>query len=160
MSTTTLTKTKRKRLETQPQGLLSHAHPLGIKPYGNRYIDSVEPGFNPAYRLQSLGGLAFLPDEIILAILATFDTETLVRLGSGSKVLYAFTLQDDLWKNLAIDTLGGQFHWQGTWRKTLLSQLHPSYRGQPFIRMSNFYSDTLYQSFICSSLTLENYVGP
>lgn len=159
MSTTTLTKTKRKRTEPQQQGLLSHAHPLGIKPYGNRYIDSIEPGFNPAYRLQSLGDFAFMPDEIILAILATFDVETILRLGSASQVLYAFTLQDEMWKNLTIDMLGGQFKWQGTWRKTLLSHLHPSYQGQPAIRIRNFYSDTLYQSFICSSLNLDDYGG-
>lgn len=70
-------------------------HPLGVKPAGNAYTASE----NIKARC---GSFATLPDELLSHILESFDADTLVRLGSTCRALYAFTRLDDLWRALFV----------------------------------------------------------
>lgn len=71
------------------------SHPLGIKPAGNAYTASE----NIKSRC---GSFARLPDELLSHILESFEADTLVRLGSTCRALYAFTRLDELWRALFV----------------------------------------------------------
>jgi hypothetical protein len=71
------------------------SHPLGIKPAGNAYTASE----NIKSRC---GSFARLPDELLSHILESFDADTLIRLGSTCRALYAFTRLDELWRALFV----------------------------------------------------------
>jgi hypothetical protein len=71
------------------------SHPLGIKPAGNAYTASE----NIKSRC---GSFARLPDELLSHILDSFDADTLIRLGSTCRALYAFTRLDELWRALFV----------------------------------------------------------
>jgi hypothetical protein len=71
------------------------SHPLGIKPAGNAYTASE----NIKSRC---GSFARLPDELLSHILESFDADTLIRLGTTCRALYAFTRLDELWRALFV----------------------------------------------------------
>jgi hypothetical protein len=71
------------------------SHPLGIKPAGNAYTASE----NIKSRC---GSFARLPDELLSHILESFEADTLVRLGSTCRALYAYTRLDELWRALFV----------------------------------------------------------
>jgi hypothetical protein len=71
------------------------SHPLGIKPAGNAYTASE----NIKSRC---GSFAMLPDELLSHIFESFDADTLIRLGSTCRALYAFTRLDELWRALFV----------------------------------------------------------
>jgi hypothetical protein len=71
------------------------SHPLGIKPAGNAYTASE----NIKSRC---GTFARLPDELLSHILESFEADTLIRLGSTCRALYAFTRLDELWRALFV----------------------------------------------------------
>lgn len=70
-------------------------HPLAIKPAGNAYTAT-----------QNLkahcGSFARLPDELLNHVFESFDAETLRRLGTTCRALYAFTRLDELWRALFV----------------------------------------------------------
>lgn len=70
-------------------------HPLDIKPAGNAF-------FATENLKAACGSFARLPDELISHMLEDFDADTLIRLGSTCKALYAFTRLDELWRALFI----------------------------------------------------------
>lgn len=72
------------------------SHPLGVKPSGNGLLAT--QNLRPA-----MGAFAFLPDEMIVLLLETFDASCLKSLGATCKALYAFTRIEDLWKALFIE---------------------------------------------------------
>jgi hypothetical protein len=71
------------------------SHPLGIKPAGNAYTapENIKTG---------CGSFARLPDELLSHILESFEADTLIRLGSTCRALYAFTRLDELWRALFV----------------------------------------------------------
>lgn len=71
------------------------AHPLGIKPAGNAYTATENIKANA-------GSFARLPDELLNHIFESFDAETLTRLGTTCRALYAFTRLDELWRALFV----------------------------------------------------------
>lgn len=71
------------------------SHPLGIKPAGNAYTASRNIKAN-------CGSFAQLPDELLSHILESFDADSLIRLGSTCRALYAFTRLDELWRALFV----------------------------------------------------------
>jgi len=71
------------------------SHPLGIKPAGNAYTASE----NIKSRC---GSFARLPDELLSHIFESFDADTLIRLGTTCRALYAFTRLDELWRALFV----------------------------------------------------------
>lgn len=70
-------------------------HPLHVKPAGNAYTASD----NLKTRC---GSFAQLPDEVLSILLESFDADTLVRLGSTCRALYAFTRLEELWRALFV----------------------------------------------------------
>jgi hypothetical protein len=71
------------------------SHPLGIKPAGNALTASE----NIKSRC---GSFARLPDELLSHILESFEADTLIRLGTTCRALYAFTRLDELWRALFV----------------------------------------------------------
>lgn len=70
-------------------------HPLAVKPAGNAYTATENLKAN-------CGSFARLPDELLNHIFESFDAETLRRLGSTCRALYAFTRLDELWRALFV----------------------------------------------------------
>lgn len=70
-------------------------HPLGIRPAGNAYTATENIKAN-------CGSFARLPDELLNHIFESFDAQTLRRLGSTCRALYAFTRLDELWRALFV----------------------------------------------------------
>ncbi|KAF2869308.1 hypothetical protein BDV95DRAFT_577031 [Massariosphaeria phaeospora] len=120
-------------------------HPLHIRPAGNAWTASEN--------IKSHGGsFATLPDELLNHVFESFDADTLVRLGSTCRALYAFTRLDELWRALFVDSPPADFVWRGTWRST--------YLGIPKERVTaiscrNLFSDVLYRPFQCAETPLE-----
>src|SRR6266542_1090906 len=148
--------------------VLMMQHPLGIKPWGNYYFDSTDKSnnFEGDCRCSSLGNLVILTDDLILEILGVLDAKDLLSLGLTSRVLYCFSTFDDLWKRLIIQKYNGDWCWQGNWRVTFLKRSCSTYNldlilndNKPAIHLTNFYSDTLFQPFLCSSTRMESYLG-
>ncbi|CAI2188621.1 6410_t:CDS:2 [Funneliformis geosporum] len=142
--------------------ILMMRHPLGIKPWGNYYFDSKDQ-FKGDRRGSSLGNIAILTDDLILEILGVLDAKDLLSLGLTSRVFYCFSTFDDLWKQLTIQNYKGDWCWQGSWRKTFLKRSCSEYNLdiflKPAIHLTDFYSDTLFQPFLCSSTGMNSYLG-
>lgn len=125
-------------------------HPLGIKPAGNLYmaIENARP---------ACGNFQQLPDEILMTLLESFESEVLIRLSSTCRFLHAFCRSDDLWKALFIQSNHPvPFKWRGSWRATLL-KLAPS--KAPQVMCQNVYSDVLYRPFLCTHTPLTSFVS-
>jgi hypothetical protein len=71
------------------------SHPLGIKPAGNAYTASENIK-------SKCGSFARLPDDLLSHIFESFEADTLIRLGSTCRALYAFTRLDELWRALFV----------------------------------------------------------
>jgi hypothetical protein len=71
------------------------SHPLGVKPAGNAYTASENIKAH-------CGSFARLPDELLSHIFESFDADTLIRLGSTCRALYAYTRLDELWRALFV----------------------------------------------------------
>ncbi|CAG8546309.1 6878_t:CDS:2 [Funneliformis caledonium] len=151
--------------QKKKSNVLMMRHPLGIKPWGNYYVDSKDQSrnFEGDRRGSSLGNLAILTDDLILDILGALDAKDLLSLGLASRVLYCFSTFDDLWKQLTIQKYKGDWCWQGSWRVTFLKRSCSEYNLdiflKPAIHLTDFYSDTLFQPFLCSSTGMDSYLG-
>jgi hypothetical protein len=75
--------------------LVFKAHPLGVKPSGN----ALAAPKNSAANMGVFGGL---PDETVLVLLEWLDSTSLLSLGASCRSLYAYTMFDQLWKDLFI----------------------------------------------------------
>ena len=74
-------------------------HPLMIKPAGNAYAATAIKE-----NIKSAAGIfSAVPDELLVQIIECLDGESLQRLGSTCKALYAFTRLDELWKQFCIE---------------------------------------------------------
>ena len=67
-------------------------HPLGLKPLGNQYLAE-----GPNAR-RNIGTWAALPEEMLALVLEGFDQNSLLKLGSTCKYMYAFCHSEELWK--------------------------------------------------------------
>lgn len=70
-------------------------HPLGIRPSGNALTSAVN-------LRASTGIFNILSDETLTSLLEWLDTSSLLALGSTCRALYAFTSNEELWRNLFI----------------------------------------------------------
>ncbi|CAI6284103.1 unnamed protein product [Periconia digitata] len=124
-------------------------HPLHIKPAGNAYTASEN--------LKTYcGSFCQLPDEVLSVVLESFDADTLVRLGSTCRALYAFTRLEELWRALFVSSPPKDFEWRGTWRATYLG-IPPEH--VTAISCQNLFSDVLYRPFQCANIPLEPYTS-
>lgn len=83
-------------LENDKDSALVRRHPLGVRPSGNAFTAGVN-------LKSSFGLFARLPDELLASFLEYLDAETLLRLGSACRGLYAFTRNEDLWRALFVE---------------------------------------------------------
>ncbi|KAJ0981728.1 hypothetical protein J5N97_009983 [Dioscorea zingiberensis] len=116
-----------------------------IQPLGNLLLSrSTSNARDPG-----LGSLRFLPDDLLLDILALLPAGDLSRLAAVSKSLYVFSTHDPLWRNLVLRDLKGDFLFNGSWRSTYSGLLpHSS------VSIRDFYSDYLFQSWLCANLDM------
>ncbi|KAF2682675.1 Clavaminate synthase-like protein [Lentithecium fluviatile CBS 122367] len=124
------------------------SHPLDIKPAGNAYTASEN------IKAHS-GSFARLPDELLNHVFESFDADSLVRLGSTCRFLYAFTRLDELWRALFVSSPPDNFQWRSTWRSTYLGTAEER---ATFFSCKHLFSDVLYRPFQCANLTLEPFV--
>ncbi|KAG4204607.1 hypothetical protein ERO13_A04G056100v2 [Gossypium hirsutum] len=117
----------------------SHSH--WVQPLGNLY-------FNPGAlnsRNIGLGNLQILSDELVLEILGLLEGTQLGVLATVSKSFYVFTSHEPLWRNLVLDNLKGRFFIIGHGKSARSSGL----------RVRDFYSDYLFQSWLCANLEMK-----
>ncbi|PVI08036.1 Clavaminate synthase-like protein [Periconia macrospinosa] len=124
-------------------------HPLHIKPAGNAYTASEN------VKTRS-GSFSQLPDEVLSLLLESFDAETLIRLGSTCRALYAFTRLEELWRALFVSSPPDDFEWRGTWRATYLG-IPPEHVTS--LSCQNLFSDVLYRPFQCANIPLEPFIS-
>jgi hypothetical protein len=103
-----------------------------------------------------LGTLMLFTDETILEILGLLDAKDLGRLAAASRALYIFSNQDSLWRALVLLQLNGIFSFNGCWKSTYISAHWPMHvLPQVPLKVSNFYSDYLFRSWLCASLEMK-----
>ncbi|SCU78802.1 LAMI_0A06040g1_1 [Lachancea mirantina] len=141
-------------------------HPLGVKPAGNALFDN-DIGVLRKSRERSLGKLANLEESTLMRIIELLDTPSdLKTFGHVSKFLYAYTYDEELWRNIYVKEFQrieesqissrrpapyGCDKWRGSWRKTLLklnSEAHITVKNQ-------LYSDVLFRPYQCSQVNYE-----
>lgn len=125
-------------------------HPLGVRPSGNALTANED--------LRSHTGLfGRIPDELLLSLLERLDEDTLLRLGSTCRALYAYSTCDQLWRDLWISrSVEIQMNWRGSWRASFLKL--PS-RKLSDVDCRNIFSDALHRPFLCSQIPLASYVS-
>lgn len=128
----------------------------GVQPLGNLY-------FNPGSvnsRNTGLGNLQTLTDELVIDVLGFLDATQLGVLATVSKSFYVFANHEPLWRNLALDNLKGEFMFNGSWKSTFVSACYPSFdvgkvNVDGCLRVRDFYSDYLFQSWLCANLEMK-----
>lgn len=125
--------------QTLPEDHTSAAlpsHPLAIRPAGNAYTSKIN--------LRSAAGFfRRLKDELINEILEYLDAQSLQRIGSTCKALYAFSRSEELWKALFLKYSSPYFPY-----------LSSSIKECTYIRASTV-KNTIQPIFLFSSLILE-----
>lgn len=131
----------------------SHTH--GVQPLGNLY-------FNPGSinsRDTGLGNLHTLTDELVLDILGFLDGNSLGVLACVSKSFYVFTNHEPLWRNLVLENFVDGFQYNGSWKSTfVVSNGYPLFdigSGVRSFKVRDFYSDYLFQSWLCANLEMK-----
>ena len=131
----------------------SHTH--GVQPLGNLYIN---PGSINS-RNTGLGNLQTLTDELVLDILGLLGGTHLGVLATVSKSFYVFTNHEPLWRNLVLENLNAGFLYNGSWESTYVAACYPSFDvssvGVSGLRVRDFYSDYLFQSWLCANLEMK-----
>lgn len=131
----------------------SHTH--GVQPLGNLYLN---PG-SVNSRNTGLGNLQTLTDELVLDILGLLGATHLGVLATVSKSFYVFTNHEPLWRNLVLESLNSGFLFNGSWKSTCIAAYYPSFDvssiGVSGLRVRDFYSDYLFQSWLCANLEMK-----
>lgn len=132
---------------------LSQSH--GVQPLGNLYLS---PGAVNS-RNTGLGNLQTLTDELVLEILGHLTGSHLGVLSAVSKSFYVFCSHEPLWRNLVLETIGGGFLFNGSWKSTYVSTIYPAIKGASIncrgLRVRDFFSDYLFQSWLCANLVMK-----
>ncbi|KAI9297899.1 Clavaminate synthase-like protein, partial [Neoconidiobolus thromboides FSU 785] len=132
-------------------------HPLGIKPYGNLLFDKEHPNFIPNLRSRGLGSLSKLSDELLLEVLSYLDGISISSLANLSPMFYILSYLEDNWKERVVKEFNGDFMFKGSWRQTYLER---KYNSKLFpVKVKWIYSDNLYQSWLCTSNSMYQYLG-
>lgn len=125
----------------------------GVQPLGNLYFSTSSYNARDA----GLGNLQLLSDELILEILGLLQGAHLGVLSAVSKSFYVFCNHEPLWRNLVLETYKGEFLFSGSWKSTYVSTYMPSFKISNFqLEIRNFYSDYLFQSWLCANLEMKS----
>lgn len=132
---------------------LSHTH--GVQPLGNLYLN---PG-SVNSRNTGLGNLQTLTDELVLEILAFLAGAHLGVLATVSKSFNIFANHEPLWRNLVLENLNDRLLYNGYWKSTYIAAHYPSFDVSNIsvsgLRVRDFYSDYLFQSWLCANLEMK-----
>ncbi|CAM8942940.1 unnamed protein product [Rhodiola kirilowii] len=111
-------------------------------------------------RLDALGSLRVLPDEIVCVILDRLTIRDVGRLACVSSVMYIFCNEEPLWMNLCLKIARGQLQYKGSWKKTALHQENLLDRyvpcGRP-LHFDGFNSIFLFRRLYRCCTTLSNF---
>ncbi|KAL8505190.1 hypothetical protein ACS0TY_016417 [Phlomoides rotata] len=128
----------------------SHSH--GVQPLGNLYFSSSPINS----RNTGLGNLQTLTDELVLDILGLLGGTHLGVLSTVSKSFYVFCSHEPLWRNLVLETSEDGFLFNGSWKNTFVRAHTCSFNiVSSGIKVRNFYSDYLFQSWLCANLEMK-----
>ncbi|KAF8396326.1 hypothetical protein HHK36_017941 [Tetracentron sinense] len=131
----------------------SHSH--GVQPLGNLLLNP----FSSNSRNTGLGNLRILTDELVLDVLGFLGGTHLGALSTVSKSFYVFCNHEPLWRNLVLENLKGSFSYNGSWKSTFVSAYRPSFAvsnlSSSGLKVRDFYSDYLFQSWLCASLEMK-----
>lgn len=159
-------------------------HPYGVKPLGNMMVDALmqQQQHRPRKRQRtaatfgntrevSLGGLRRLSDESLLELLGWLPPHDLARCAAVSRALYVFALAPELWKEAVLAGVGNNFEFHNTWRDTFVwhalggskqsttsaaaTATATAFRPHTPLRIPRFYSDALYQPWLCASMAID-----
>lgn len=152
---TALTEEEEQEEEDEGNGFkLKTSAKHGVQPLGNLYF--VNKGAVNV-RNTGLGNLHVLTDELVLEILALLDAAHLGVLSTVTKSFYVFANHEPLWRNLVLEELKGDFLFAGSWKATYVSASHPKFQssGESVLKIRDFYSDYLFQSWLCANLEMK-----
>eukprot|EP00808_Paulinella_micropora_P020632 g16778.t1 len=102
-------------------GPAAEPHPYGVQPEGNMYLDPDNAGH--AVRTRGLGHMSVLKDDTILSLLKMLEPRDLCRLCAASRALYAFSHEEEVWRDVVLGLWEGDWWYWGTWRETALRKL-------------------------------------
>ncbi|KAH3687777.1 hypothetical protein WICPIJ_001240 [Wickerhamomyces pijperi] len=136
-------------------------HPLNVKPSGNSLIFT--DNTLKQQKASLLGELRNFDDNLILDLLSFIeDPQDLLQLSHASRIFYAFTYDEDIWRKLYMkkslkDTSNptgfplGINKWRGSWRRTMLN-LPESKEAKIQLPENLLCSDALFRPFQCSKI--------
>ncbi|KAL2933640.1 hypothetical protein RDABS01_016759 [Bienertia sinuspersici] len=128
----------------------------GVQPLGNFFLSSTSQNSRDI----GLGNFKILSDELVLEILGLLDGSSLGIIATVSKSLFIFCAHEPLWRNLVLETLKGGFLFNGSWRKTYIAAHFPCFNvssiGSCGLSIRDFYSDYLFQSWLCANLEMKH----
>ncbi|ERM93637.1 F-box protein At5g06550 [Amborella trichopoda] len=132
----------------------NHSLSHGVQPLGNLLLNASSANS----RHTGLGALYVLTDELIVDILGLLGAKDLSFLSVVSKAFYVFSNHEPLWRELVLEHLKGEFSFVGSWKNTYILSLCPCFpipisSFAPKIR--DFYSDYLFQSWLCANLAMK-----
>ena len=128
-------------------------HPYGVKPWGNYMLDGTTAS---SIRETSLGSLQVLNDEALILVLSMVSARDLCNLAQVSKALYVFSHHSDLWRDLTLKHLGGEFTFTGNWKDTFGTHAAgKSYPGHCPKHINSFYSDVLYGPWMRATIDID-----
>eukprot|EP01044_Picomonas_judraskeda_P009280 COSAG03_NODE_1122_length_4774_cov_59.335401_3_plen_416_part_00 len=131
------------------------AHPYGVRPWGSYLADRMHAEVLLC-RPPGLGRLHVLEDELLLQVLGWLGAKDLCTIASVSRAVYVFAHHEELWRALALQTLGqsGQpLRFKRSWKHTMCSWLALPGKychGSRPIAVRGFYSDLLFQPWFCT----------
>jgi F-box-like len=70
-------------------------HPLGVRPSGNALTSEKN-------LRDSMGFFSLLPEEVLTSLLEWLDEQRLTRLGATCRAFYAYTTNDQVWRDLTL----------------------------------------------------------
>lgn len=135
----------------------AQSYGCAVQPLGNLFL-STTSSYN--CRNPGLGTLHCLPDGLLIdQILSHLTSVDLGRLATVSKAFYVFSNHEPLWRSVVLDRLGGSFLFKGSWKSTFVlassPEFNPSATRNGGVVVRDFYSDYLFQSWLCANLEMK-----
>lgn len=142
---------------------ISPRHPLGVKPSGNALlaIKDIKETKNMSAKL--LGDFGKFTEELLVELLFYItDPTDLKNLGHSSRLLYAYSYNEEYWRNLYVREYRrlekldknqdinpfASSNWRGSWRKTVLN-----INSEALLQSRDLiFSDILYRPYQCSQI--------
>ncbi|CAI8599082.1 unnamed protein product [Vicia faba] len=112
-------------------------------------------------RIDGLGDLRVLPDEILCSILERLTPRDAARVACVSSVMYILSNEEPLWMTLCLQRASGFLEYKGSWKKTALhnENLPDKYKeghGRP-LHFDGFNSLFLYRRLYRCNTTLDTF---